>query len=90
MHCQADHRTESLGWEKDGIGIGTKSARIAVHGDGQMSSRLTVMEAHREDSGVYYCRVKSEVGEVSASAVVTVTGTLLTCDGEYMMCKKSF
>ena len=47
-----------------------------------MSSSLTVTEVSKEDSGVYYCLVDSEAGRVNASAVVIVTGTLLTCDGE--------
>ena len=82
MRCNADHRAERLHWEKDGRAIlGTESGRITVHGDGQMLSSLTVMEVGKEDSGVYYCLVESEAGRVNASAIVTVTGTLLTCDG---------
>lgn len=82
LHCNADHRAESLCWEKDGHAIGTESGRITIHGDGRMSSSLTVTEVSKEDSGVYYCLVESEAGRINASAVVMVTGTLLTCDGK--------
>ena len=84
LHCRANHYAESLRWEKDGSAVvGTVgSGRISIQGDGRLSSSLTVREARREDSGVYYCLVESEAGRTDASAVVTVTGALLTCDGE--------
>lgn len=83
LHCRADHYAESLRWERDGHAItGTGSGLITIQGDGRLSSSLTVREASRKDSGVYYCLVESEAGRVDASAVVTVTGSLLTCDGE--------
>ena len=49
-----------------------------------MSSSLTVMVVQKEDSGVYDCVAESEAGRVHTSAVVMVTGTLLTCDGEFV------
>ena len=42
------------------------------------------MNAGKEDSGVYYCVAESEAGRVNTSAVAVVTGTVLTCDGEFV------
>ena len=84
LHCQADHHAEVLLWEKDGYAIDTESSRFTIRGGGRTSSSLTVMNAGKENSGVYYCVAESEAGRVNTSAVAVVTGTVLTCDGEFV------
>jgi len=36
---------------------------------------LSIADVYRRDEGIYTCRVKSELEEVTASAKLTVTGT---------------
>ena len=82
MTCQADHFAEALLWEKEGYAIDMESTRFIVRGDGVTSSTLTVLDANKEDSGVYSCVAESEAGKANANATAMVTGTVLTCDGK--------
>ena len=82
MYCEADHYAEIVLWEKDGYAIDMESSRYDIWGEqNEQISSLTVMDASKDDSGVYYCVAEGEAGRVNASAVVVVTGAVLTCDG---------
>ena len=83
FHCEADHFTEIMLWEKDGYAVDMESSRYIIRGENERTSSLTVMNARKEDSGVYHCVAENEAGKVNASAVVVVTATVLTCDGEW-------
>ena len=83
LYCEADHYADIMLWEKNGYAVDVESSRFIIQGDTELSSSLTVMNVSRDDSGVYYCRAENEAGKVNASAVVTVTRTVLTCDGEW-------
>lgn len=77
LTCSADEIAEGYQWMKDGVLI-SEDARVQIHpGRG-----LTVVNATKEDAGVYHCLAINEEGSVNASATVNVTGTLLTCDGK--------
>ena len=85
IDCRADHFADIILWEKEGYAIDMESSRFVIEGDGVTVSSLTVKDASKDDSGVYYCLAEGEAGKVNASAVVTVTGAVLTCDGEGMV-----
>ena len=82
LTCQADHFAEVLLWEKEGYAIETESSRFTIVGDGVSFSNLTVLNARKDDAGVYYCLAEGEAGKTNASATVSVTGPVLTCDGK--------
>ena len=82
MECESDHYADALLWEKEGYAIDMESSRFVIKEDGTTSS-LTVMDANKDDSGVYFCVAESEEGvRVNASATVMVTESVLTCDGK--------
>ena len=80
--CRADHYADGVLWEKEGYAIDMESSRFLIQGDGVTFSSLTVKDATKDDSGVYYCLAEGEAGKVNASAVVAITGSVLTCEGE--------
>lgn len=82
MACEADHFADALLWEKEGYAIDMESSRFVIRGNGVTTSTLTVMDASKEDSGVYFCMAENGAGRVNASATVMVTGSVLTCDGK--------
>ena len=76
LTCSADEVTEGYQWTKDDDII-SENARVQIH----PGRRLTVVNATKRDAGVYHCLAINEEGSVNASAIVNVTGAVLTCDG---------
>ena len=76
LQCRGDQFTVEYMWVKDGTEL-EGSERVQF----DAGVGLTVLEARREDTGVYQCVLTNEEGERAASAIVNVTGALLSCNG---------
>ena len=76
LQCTGDQHTLQYQWLKEGIGLLASEKVLQEEGEG-----LRVLNASREDSGNYTCVASSKEGESRASAIVNVTGPVLTCEG---------
>jgi len=58
-------------WYRDRLPVSSETGRVRVMGDG---SRLVVVDARVDDSGVYRCAASNGVDHDSASVRVTIKG----------------
>ncbi|CAI8057022.1 Peroxidasin, partial [Geodia barretti] len=76
LRCVGDQRTVSYHWYKDGQPLETSDRVAVVTGVGLNISHVTM-----DDSGVYSCVVMGIEGSSEASAQLSVTGALISCEG---------
>jgi peroxidase len=76
LRCQGDQYTISYYWLHSGQLLVSSS-----HAQVVMETGLNITNVTREDSGVYTCVAVGNAGSVNASAILTVTGPLLSCEG---------
>lgn len=72
-----DQQTETYQWFKDGQLL-SPDDNVVI----QQREELMVLSAEKSDSGVYTCVASNSGGSSNASAVVDVTSTIITCDGQ--------
>ena len=77
LRCVGDQRTVSYHWYKDGQPLETSDRVAVVTGVGLNISHVTM-----DDSGVYSCVVMGIEGSSEASAQLSVTGALISCEGQ--------
>lgn len=82
LSCRGDQFTIAYVWLKDGAEF-HNSSRVRLEEGGE-GSTVVVGGATKADSGIYTCVILSEDGQNRASAIVNVTGPLLTCDGKLL------
>lgn len=79
LRCQGDQHTDSYHWLRSGQPLVSSTHAQVVIGTGLNITNVTV-----QDSGVYTCVAMGNSGSVNASAILTVTGPLLSCEGMYI------
>ena len=78
LSCEVEGKPKPIvTWFKDGVAVNTSDSRIsATHlgSDGRSESNLTIVNAHRSDSGSYHCRASNGIGAIanSSPAILTV------------------
>ena len=77
LQCVGDQRTVSYHWYKDGQPLETSDRVAVVAGVGLNISHVTM-----DDSGVYSCVVMGTEGSSETSAQLSVTGALISCEGQ--------
>ena len=82
LQCQGDHYTESYHWFRSGQPLSLSNRVRVVSGVGLDISNVTM-----QDSGLYTCVALGSDGSANASAVLNVTGPLLSCEGVYSTSK---
>lgn len=80
LYCQGDHYTESYEWLYSGQPLPLSSRLRVEDGVG-----LHIQNVTMKDSGVYTCVCVGREGSENASAVVNVTGPLLSCSGTVVL-----
>lgn len=76
LRCLGDHYTDSYEWLYEGQPL-SPSSHIHV----EVGVGLHIQNVTTEDSGVYTCVCMGSEGSVRASAILSVTGPLLSCAG---------
>lgn len=76
LYCQGDDYTHSYEWLYSGQPLPHSSRHHVEGGVG-----LHIQNVSRKDSGVYTCVCVGSEGTEATSAVLNVTGPLLSCSG---------
>ena len=80
LPCETDGLTDTYQWMRDGIVLSSNSNFTIETGVG-----LHVLNAGTSNSGVYTCVASNDIGSVNISAVVVVTDSVITCDGQSLL-----
>ena len=79
LRCQGDHYTEGYLWLRRGQAVAL-SGRVQAEAD----VGLHIHNVTMRDSGSYTCVAVGNGGTAEGSAILNVTGPLLSCEGERM------
>ena len=77
LHCQGDQYTEGYRWLRRGQAV-SLSGRVQAEAD----VGLHIHNVTMRDSGSYTCVAMGNSGTAQGSAILNVTGPLLSCEGE--------
>ena len=81
LRCMGDDNTNSYRWLFSGQPLVSSDRLTIIPGVG-----LNISHVAESDSGLYTCVAVGTEGSVEASAQLSVTGALISCQGEWGTC----